>query len=429
MLQQVIKNAARPSAARAARLAPRMARAWRSTEHVEEDYEAHYSLSLSDEQNALKELARQFAREEMMPAAAEYDRTMAFPQPLFEKAWELGLVNTHVPEFAGGLGLGCLEGVLIGEELAYGCTGIMTAMEANGLAAAPVILAGTPEQQKEYLGRLTEAPLQAAYCVTEPGAGSDVAGLTTTAVKKGDEWVLNGNKMWITNGGVANWYFVLAKTDPTKGAGSGFTAFVLDADTPGITKGRKEVNLGQRCSDTRGITFEDVVVSDKNRLGAEGVGFKVAMGAFDHTRPPVASGAVGLARRAMDEAIQYATERKTMGVPIAHHQAVSFMIADMAIGIEASRSLVHKSAWEIDQGRKNTIYASMAKAFAGDHANKVASDAVQIFGGNGFNTEYPVEKLMRDAKIYQIYEGTSQIQRLIIAREIFSRGSPTPLEP
>jgi len=258
--------------------------------------------------------------------------------------------------------------------------------------------------------------------VTEPGAGSDVAGLATTAVKKGDEWVLNGQKMWITNGGVANWYFVLAKTDASKGASAGFTGFIVDADTPGITVGRKEINLGQRCSDTRGITFEDVVVPAANVLGAEGVGFKVAMGAFDHTRPPVAAGAVGLARRAMDEAIAYATERKTMGVPIAHHQAVSFMIADMAIGIEAARSLTHKSAWEIDQGRKNTMFASMAKAFAGDHANKVAADAVQIFGGNGFNTEYPVEKLMRDAKIYQIYEGTSQIQRLIISREIFQRG-------
>ena len=364
-----------------------------------------------------------------LPRLRSFFRTMEFPQPVFEKAWELGLVNTHVPESCGGLGLGCMEGVLIGEELAYGCTGIMTAMEANGLASAPVIIAGSEEQQKKYLGRLCEEPLQAAYCVTEPGAGSDVAGLATTAVKKGDEWVINGSKMWITNGGVANWYFVLAKTDPSAKTGAGFTGFIVDADSAGISRGRKEVNLGQRCSDTRGITFEDVVVPDANRLGAEGVGFKIAMGAFDHTRPPVASGAVGLARRAMDEAIQYASERKTMGVPIAHHQSISFMIADMAIGIEASRSLVHKASYEIDQGRKNTLYASMAKAFAGDHANKVAADAVQIFGGNGFNTEYPVEKLMRDAKIYQIYEGTSQIQRLIIARDIFARGSPTPLAP
>jgi len=387
-----------------------------------------YNLAFTEEQRALKDLARSFAANEMIPVAAEFDRTMEFPQDIFKKAWELGLVNTHIGEDYGGLGLGCLEGVIIGEELAYGCTGIMTAMEANGLASAPVIIAGSHEQKKKYLGRLTEAPLQAAYCVTEPGAGSDVAGMATTAVRKGDEWVLNGQKMWITNGGVADWFFVLAKTDPNAKTGAGFTGFIVDGDTPGITRGRKEINMGQRCSDTRGITFDNVVVPDANRLGAEGVGFKIAMGAFDHTRPPVAAGAVGLARRAMDEAIGYASERKTMGVPIAKHQAVSFMIADMAIGIEAARSLVHKSAWEIDQGRRNTMFASMAKAFAGDLANKVAADAVQVFGGNGFNTEYPVEKLMRDAKIYQIYEGTSQIQRLIIAREIFG-GGPGSLAP
>ena len=319
-----------------------------STELMEE-VESTYSLALSDEQKSFQELARSFALNEMIPVAAHYDTSMEFPTPVFNKAWELGLVNTHIPEDYGGLGLGCFEGVIIGEELAYGCTGIMTAMEANGLAAAPVILAGTHEQKKEYLGRLTAEPLQAAYGVTEPGAGSDVAGLATTAVKKGDEWVINGQKMWITNGGVANWYFVLAKSDPTKGAGAGFTGFIVDGDTPGISVGRKEINMGQRCSDTRGITFEDVVVPDANRLGGEGLGFKVAMGAFDHTRPPVAAGAVGLARRAMDEAIAYAMERKTMGVPIAQHQAVSFMIADMAIGIEAARGLVHKSAYEIDQ--------------------------------------------------------------------------------
>ena len=401
-----------------------------STDLADDDFGAGgFSLQLSEEQAALQGLARQFAVNDVIPVAAQYDQTMEFPREVFNQAWELGLVNTHIPEAYGGLGLGCLEGCIIGEELAYGCTGIMTAMEANGLAEAPVIIAGTHEQKAKYLGRMTEEPLQAAYGVTEPGAGSDVAGLATTAVKKGDEWVLNGQKMWITNGGVANWYFVLAKTDATAKTGSAFTGFIVDGDTPGITVGRKEINLGQRCSDTRGITFEDVVVPDANRLGAEGKGFGVAMGAFDHTRPPVASGAVGLARRAMQEALEYATTRKTMGTMIAGHQAVSFMLADMAMGIEASRMLVYKSAYEIDNGRKNTLFASMAKAFAGDHANKVAADAVQIFGGNGFNTEYPVEKLMRDAKIYQIYEGTSQIQRLIIAREIFSRGSPTPLAP
>jgi acyl-CoA dehydrogenase len=324
------------------------------------------------------------------------------------------------------MGLGSLDGCIIGEELAYGCTGMMTAIEANHLELAPVLVAGNDAQCEKYFGRLLEAPRQAAYCVTEPGAGSDVAAAKTTAVKKGDHYVLNGSKMWITNGGVADWYFVLAKTDANASAGSAFTGFVVDAKTPGITVGRKEINMGQRCSDTRGITFEDVAVPVTNVLGAPGYGFKIAMQAFDHTRPPVAIGAVGLARRAMDEAKKYALERKTMGVPIAHHQAITFMLADMATGIEAARLLAYKAAYEIDCGRKNTMYASMAKRFAGDLANQVATDAVQIFGGAGFNTEMPVEKLMRDAKIYQIYEGTSQIQRMIIGKEMLSRANLDP---
>ena len=225
----------------------------------------------------------------------------------------------------------------------------------------------------------------------------------------------------ITNGGVANWYFVLARTGaPGDAAGSAFTAFVVDRDTPGITVGKKENNMGQRCSDTRGITFEDVRVPAANMLGAPGKGFKIAMGAFDFTRPPVASGAVGLARRATDEAVRYALERRTMGKPIAQHQAVAFMIADMAAGIEAARLLTYKAAAMIDAGRRNTTFASMAKLFAADHANRCATDAVQIFGGAGFNEDMPVAKLFRDAKIFQLYEGTSQIQRLIISRELFA---------
>eukprot|EP00948_MAST-09A_sp_MAST-9A-sp1_P002075 g2075.t1 len=388
---------------------------------------AGLDFALTDEQQAYQDLARKFAREEMIPKAAELDKTGEYPHEIFEKAHSLGLVNTHVPEDCGGLGLHCMEGCIITEELAYACTGISTAIEANSLASMPVILAGNDAQKKKYLGMLTEEPKKAAYCVTEPGAGSDVASITTKAVKKGDKWILNGQKMWITNGGVADWYFVLARTNPDAGPGSAMTGFIVDADSPGITRGRKEVNMGQKCSDTRGISFEDVEVPAENVLAGEGMGFKIAMGAFDNTRPPVAMGAVGLARRAMDEAIKYAMERKTMGQPIAQHQSVAFMIAEMATGIEAARLLTYKSAYEIDQGRRNTLYASMAKAFAADHANKVATDAVQVFGGAGFNTEYPVEKLMRDAKIYQIYEGTSQIQRLIISREIFS--NPEGLNP
>ncbi|EQC33082.1 acyl-CoA dehydrogenase [Saprolegnia diclina VS20] len=384
------------------------------------------SFKLTDTQKEFQLLARKFAREEMIPKEKHYDQTMEYPKEIFDKAWELGLVNGHIPEKYGGMGLGSLDGCIIGEELAYGCTGMMTAIEANHLALAPVLVAGNDAQCAKYFGRLTEAPRQAAYCVTEPGAGSDVAAAKTTAVKKGNSWVINGSKMWITNGGVADWYFVLAKTDPTASAGSAFTGFVVDANTPGITRGRKEINLGQRCSDTRGITFEDVVVPEENVLGTPGYGFKIAMQAFDHTRPPVAIGAVGLARRAMEEAKKYALERKTMGQPIAMHQSIMFMLADMATNIEAARLLTYKAAYEIDCGRKNTMYASMAKRFAGDMANQVAADAVQIFGGAGFNTEYPVEKLMRDAKIYQIYEGTSQIQRMIIGKEMLTRATMEP---
>mmetsp|Transcript_14142 Transcript_14142/g.27468 ORF Transcript_14142/g.27468 Transcript_14142/m.27468 type:complete len:419 (+) Transcript_14142:127-1383(+) len=385
------------------------------------------TLTLTEDQKSFQELARKFAKEEIAPKAAELDRTMEYPMDLFKQAHELGLVNTHVEAEYGGMGLGCLDNCIIQEELAWGCTGVMTAIEANSLASMPVILAGTDVQKKEYLGRLIAEPLQASYGVTEPGAGSDVAGISTTAVKKGDKYILNGQKMWITNGGFANWFFVLAKTDPAAGP-KGMTGFIVDGDSPGITRGRKEINMGQRCSDTRGITFEDVEVPVENVLGAEGQGFKIAMGAFDHTRPPVAIGAVGLARRAMEEAIAYSQERKTFGKPIATHQAVAFNIAEMAMQIEAARLLTYKSAIIMDEGKtRNTMYASMAKAFASEVANKVASDAVQVFGGNGFNTEYPVEKLMRDAKIYTIYEGTSQIQRLIVARELYS--DPSKLMP
>jgi len=375
-------------------------------------------FELTDEQKEFQDVARKFTAANIIPKAAEYDRTGAYPWDIFKGLWELGLLNLHIPKEVGGMGLGCTEGVIIAEELAYGCTGISTAVSANDLAEAPLILAANDAIKKKFLGRMTEEPLAAAYCVTEPSAGSDVAGIKTTAVKQGDKWVLNGNKQWITNGGVANWYFVLARTDAAASPGKAFTAFVLEANTPGITIGAKEKNMGQRASDTRAISFENVVIPHENVIGSVGQGFKIVMGAFDRTRPPVGAGALGLARRALDEATRYSLERKTMGVTISNHQAVAFMLADMAIGIESSRHMVHRAAWEIDVGRRNTYYASIAKALASDVANKCATDAVQIFGGYGFNTEYPVEKLMRDAKIFQIYEGTSQIQRMIISRHI-----------
>ncbi|XP_026170343.1 medium-chain specific acyl-CoA dehydrogenase, mitochondrial [Mastacembelus armatus] len=382
-----------------------------------------FSFELTDQQKEFQQLARRFAREEIVPVAAAYDRSGEYPFPLIKKAWELGLINGHIPQEYGGMALSNFDTCLITEELSYGCTGVGTAMEANSLGQMPVILAGSDAQKRKYLGRMTEEPLMCAYCVTEPGAGSDVAGIKTRAVKMGDEYVINGQKMWITNGGKANWYFLLARTDPDPKcpASKAFTGFIVDADSPGIQIGRKEMNMGQRCSDTRGITFEDVRVPKENVLIAEGAGFKIAMGAFDNTRPPVAAGATGLAQRALEEATNYALERKTFGRVIAEHQAVSFLLAEMAMKVELARMAYQRAAWEVDQGRRNTYYASIAKAFAGDIANQVASDAVQIFGGNGFNSEYPVEKLMRDAKIYQIYEGTAQIQRLIIARELLGR--------
>ncbi|KAJ1789469.1 hypothetical protein LPJ59_005338 [Coemansia sp. RSA 2399] len=373
---------------------------------------------LNEDQLSIQETAKQFVHDVVIPAAPHHDKTGEYPVDVIKQAWELGLVNTHIPTAYGGIGLGVFDAALVSEQLAYGCTGIQTAIEANSLAEAPVILAGNDAQKKKYLGRMTEEPLMAAYCVTEPGAGSDVASAKTNAVKRGDKWVVNGQKMWITNGGKANWYFLLAKTDPAANAGKAFTGFIVDANSPGITVGRKEWNMGQRASDTRGITFEDVEIPDENRLGEVGQGFKIAMGAFDVTRPLVASAAVGLAQRAMDEASAYALQRKTMGKHIIEHQAVAFMLADMAIGVESSRMMVWRAAWLRDQNKRNTYYASIAKALASETANKCASDAVQIFGGNGFNTEYPVEKLMRDAKIFTIYEGTSQIQRLIISRAV-----------
>merc|ERR1712055_684284 len=381
--------------------------------------EGGLDFSVSEEQQEYLDLAEQFTKNEIIPNAAHYDLTGEYPWPVLKKAHETGLMNLHIPEEYGGMGLGTLDGCMITEKMAYGCTGIMTAIEANGLGSMPVMIAGNHEQKKKYLTRLIEEPLMCAYCVTEPGAGSDVAGIKTKAEKKGDEWVINGQKMWITNGGVANFYFVLARSNPDLKcpASKAFTGFIVDADTPGVTPGRKELNMGQRCSDTRGITFEDVVVPEENVLIGEGAGFKVAMGAFDKTRPPVAAGAVGISQRALDEATKYATERKTFGTAIVNHQAVSFMLADMAIGTECARLAYMKSAWQADMGERNTLNASIAKCFAGDIANKSATDAVQIFGGNGFNTDSPAEKLMRDAKIYQIYEGTAQIQRIIIARE------------
>ncbi|ORY34223.1 acyl-CoA dehydrogenase/oxidase [Naematelia encephala] len=382
------------------------------------DVSTGVSFTLNEDQQSIQELASKFSAESIIPVAAEYDRTMAYPWPVLKEAHQLGLMNTHIPEEYGGPGLGLMECALISEALAFGCSGIQTAMEANGLAEAPLIVAASHHIKQKYLGRMTEAPLMAAYCVTEPSAGSDVAGIKTRAEKRGDEWILNGSKMWITNAGHANWFFVLAVTDSTAGASKRMTGFVVDGDSEGIILGKKEINMGQRCSDTRMVTFQDVVVPHENVIGSPGDGFKTAMKAFDITRPLIAAAAVGIAQRALEEATKYAQERHTMGQPIINHQAVAFMLADMAIGAEAARNLVWKAAWAKDSGQKNTFYASVAKTFAGKTAVENANLGVQVFGGAGFNTEMPMEKLYRDAKIYELYEGTSQIQRLIVSRHL-----------
>ena len=379
---------------------------------------AKVSFDIDDDHKMYQDLARRFTRENITPNARHLDETMEYPWEIIKKAHEVGLLNTHIPEKFGGPGLGLFECSLISEELAFGCTGVQTAMEANGLAEAPLIVAANDQQKAKYLGRMTEEPLVASYGVTEPGAGSDVANIQTRAEKRGDKWVINGTKMWITNGGHANWFFVLAKTDPNEKPHRSLTGFIVDGDAPGVIRGKKEINMGQRCSDTRMITFEEVEVPEENVLGKPGDGFKIAMGAFDITRPLVASGAVGLAQRALYEATIYAKERKTMGKPIIAHQAIAFMLADMQMAVEASRNLVWKSCWAKDQGMRNSFWASMAKCTASRAAVSNADQAVQIYGGLGFNSESAVEKLYRDAKIFELYEGTSQIQRLIISRHL-----------
>jgi acyl-CoA dehydrogenase len=290
-------------------------------------------------------------------------------------------------------------------------------MTGNMLGALPLLIAGTEEQKKAYLGRLIAEPIFAAYCCSEPDAGSDVAGMTTKVTKHGDDYVLNGQKRWITNGGVASWYTVFATFD-VKSRHKGITCFVVDASTPGVRTGRKEDKMGQRTSNTTDVIFEDVKLPKNALIGEEGGGFKVAMKSFDRSRPWIAAGATGIIRRALEESRNYALERKTFGVPIAQHQAVQFMLAEMAIAYETTRLLTHKAAWMIDQGKLDSIVSAYAKAYGADAAMRVTTDAVQIFGGYGYTKEYPVEKLMRDAKLLQIYEGTSQIQRVVIARNL-----------
>jgi len=387
---------------------------------IEQGAATGVSFALTDEQKALRDLAHDFAAKEIRPKEAEYDAKMQHPVEVIAKAHELGLMNLHVPEEYGGLGLGCFDGMLVGEELYWGCAGIGTSVSANGLGSGPLIIAGTDEQKATWLAPLIDEPILCSFGLSEPGAGSDVAALKATAVREGDEYVLNGSKTFITNAGYAAWTVVFAKTDPKAGS-KGMSAFIVPMDTPGVTIEKHLDKMGQRATDTSAFALQDVRVPVENRLGEEGDGFKIAMATLDFTRPGTAVGAVGVAQAAYEHAVAYAKQRVTFDVPIAMHQGINFMIADMATEIEAARLLTWQAAWMLDQGygRKATLYSSFAKRFAADTAMKVATDAVQVFGGYGYIKEYPVEKLMRDAKLFQIYEGTSQIQRLVIAKEIF----------
>jgi acyl-CoA dehydrogenase len=372
-------------------------------------------LTLTEEQLSMRAMAHDFAAKEIRPVAWEYDKDGTWPQAIIEKAWELGLMNAQIPEIYGGPGATYFEGSLIGEELAWGCAGIGTTLGANGLASGPLLLGGSEELKRQYLGQLVDEPRMASFCLTEPDAGSDVSGMRTTAVRKGDKWVINGSKCFITNGGHASWFTVYAKTDKDAGH-RGISCFLVPKDDT-VTVDKKEDKMGLRASNTATITFNDTEVPEANLLGEENHGFKLAMMTLDRTRPGVAAMATGIARAAMEFAIDYSKERLQFGVPIAMHEAIQFMIADMATDVEASRLLVWHSAVLLDQGRRNTVESSHAKRFAADAAMRVTTDAVQVYGGYGFIKDYPVEKLMRDAKIMQLYEGTSQIQRLVIARE------------
>jgi acyl-CoA dehydrogenase len=372
-------------------------------------------FSLTDEQHALRELAHDFATKEIRPVAWEYDRDGTWPQAIIEKAWEVGVMNAHIPEEYGGAGASFIDGVLIEEELGWGCSGIGTSIACNGLAAAPVLLGGTEQVKKTYLRMLTEAPKLASFCLTEPNAGSDVSGMRTRAVKRGDKYVINGSKCFITNGGHADWFTLYAKTDPEAGH-RGISAFVVARDA-GVVVDKHEDKMGQRASNTATITFNDAEVPAANLLGEENHGFRLAMMTLDRTRPGVAAMAVGIARAAFEFAIEYSKERVQFGVPIAMHQAIQFLIADMATKVHVARLATWNSAVLLDQDKRNTLESAHAKRFAADTAMEVTTDAVQVYGGYGFIKDYPVEKLMRDAKIMQLYEGTSQIQRLVIARE------------
>ncbi len=381
-------------------------------------------FDLSPEQRALQERARRFAREVILPVADRHDREGTFPLDVMEKAHQEGYLTPLVPKEYGGVGLGVLDNCIIAEELAAGCMGIYVSIFVSTLALYPIIRFGTADQKERFLRPFCSKFSLASYCLSEFTVGSDPASMRTTAVLDGDHYLLNGTKMWITNGGYADFYLVFATMDPEK-RHKGIICLIVPSHLEGVSHGEPIDKMGQRASNTTAVVFKNVRVPKENLLGGEEEGFKKAMAALDITRPMIAMGAVGVARSAMELATRYAKKRIQFGVPIAQHQAIQFLLADMAKDIEAARLLVYKAAWLADQGIRNTKEAAIAKAFAADVAMKVTTDAVQIYGGMGYTKWHPVEKLMRDAKVIQIYEGTAQIMRLIIARQMLQETGST----
>ena len=380
------------------------------------------SFELTEEQKILQQMARKFAQKEIVPVAAEYDREGTFPREIAQKAFDTGLINDVIPEEYGGPGISLLDSCIINEELGAGCAGVATTLLANSLALTPILLAGTDEQKKRFLTPMCEKLTFAAFCLTEPEAGSDVSAVSTTAVRDGDEYVINGAKQFITNGGVADLLTVFASTDRSKGA-RGLSAIVVRKDeASGVSVGKELDKMGHRASNTAEVIFEDVRVPADNLLGKEGDGFKIAMKTFDTTRAVVAAVSVGVARCAYEHAVKYTKERVQFGAPLAALQTIQFGLADIAMKISAARLLTWHAAWLADQGARQSKEAAFAKAFAADTCMDITTQVVQMFGGYGYSREYPVEKLMRDAKLLQIYEGTSQVQRLVIARSVIKGG-------
>lgn len=375
-------------------------------------------FALNEEQLELQEMVREFVEKEITPYAAEMDAENHMRDGLIDKANEMGLLNVIVPEELDGPGLDSISVATIYEELGKGCAGVATSLAANSLATVPVLLAGTDEQKKMYCDILNNGGL-AAFALTEPGAGSDAGGVSTRAVHNKEEgtYTLNGTKMFITNGGMAEIFLVFANTRKTGGI-RGLTAFIVPKDTPGFSVGKKENKMGIRPSNTTELVLQDVVIPESYRVGREGEGFRIAMNTLDSARPFVGAVSVGIAQAALDCAVKYAKERRQFGQPIASFQMVQGMLADMAMKVETARLMVQKACWMRDQGMEFSKEAAMAKCYAADVAMQVTTDAVQVMGGYGYTKEYPVEKMMRDAKIMQIYEGTNQIQRLVIANKL-----------